>query len=514
MHGQDARWKTLMIVLIALAVVITAGVGVLAFFLLRDRITGEDREVALTFEAAERVEIPQLSELPAGEEPDAGEDDASSAQAGAGESGLSSAPEDAGASDDPEDVSGNSADGEEPAEAEEEPATEPWADEAEDRFTHRFETSGENVISVAFAGDILFDRSYSIQSTMEKRGGGIRGAVGETLLAEMNRVDLMVINNEFPYTDRGAPQAGKTYTFHAAPRTVRQLKEMGADLVSLANNHSFDYGEQGFLDTLDTLDRAGVPRVGAGRDISEAAHPVYFIADGMKLGFVAATQIERQANPNTRGATDTLPGVFRCMDDKRLLEQVREAKENSDFVIVFVHWGTESETQPDHLQKKQAPEIADAGADLIIGCHSHCLQPLEIVHGVPVVYSLGNFLFNSRTLDTCLIEAEIGRVAGDADEGAEAASGTDEEAQDAAPDGSGETAEEASEDSASADGTSEGAPSPGVRLKSLRFLPCIQSGCTVRFADEGESARILKFMRDISPGTEIDEEGWIGVGAQ
>ncbi|MCR4762809.1 MAG: CapA family protein [Lachnospiraceae bacterium] len=360
---------------------------------------------------------------------------------------------------------------EEPEIVEEPEEIDPYAEVEEDFFIRRAPAADPDVVTMAFAGDILFDKSYAIQARMPAENG-IASVVGSSLLEEMNRVDLMVINNEFPYTDRGAPQADKAFTFHAHPRTVRQLKDMGADLVSLANNHTFDYGEEGFLDTLDTLDRAGVPRVGAGRDIDEASHPMYFLVDGMKIGVIAATQIERHASPNTRGATETLPGVFRCLDDTKLCEKVREARAECDFLIVFIHWGTENETQPDWLQVQQAPEIAAAGADLIIGGHSHCLQPLGYSGDVPVVYSLGNFLFNSKTLDTVLIECEIERV---------------DPAQ---------------------DGDEPIPPGSRAKLKSLRFMPCIQSGCSVRFAEGAEADRILQFMRGISKGVAIDEEGY------
>nr|MCR5177443.1 CapA family protein [Lachnospiraceae bacterium] len=173
------------------------------------------------------------------------------------------------------------------------------------------------------------------------------------------------------------------------------------------------------------------------------------------------------------------PGVFRCMDETRLLKVVGEAKNESDYVIVFIHWGTENELGPDWLQARQAPELAEAGADLVIGMHSHCLQPVTYEGDVPVFYSLGNFLFNSKTLDTCLVEATLERVGSE-------------------------------EDGTQSDG--EGAVSAaggGARLKELRFIPCIQSGCTVRMADETERARILDFMRSVSPGVMFDEEGVI-----
>ena len=108
--------------------------------------------------------------------------------------------------------------GEEPEEA-----PEPSADEQEDRYTRRAETAEPDTVRIGFAGDILFDRSYAIQAQMESRGGGIEGAVGASLLKEMRGVDIMVANNEFPYTDGGAPQEGKAFTFHAAVKNVKQM---------------------------------------------------------------------------------------------------------------------------------------------------------------------------------------------------------------------------------------------------------------------------------------------------
>lgn len=267
----------------------------------------------------------------------------------------------------------------------------------------------------------------------------------------------MMVNNEFPYSSRGTPTEGKQFTFRARPESAAILEDMGVDIVSLANNHAYDFGEDAFVDTLDTLSAMGMPYVGAGRNLEEAVKPVYFIAGDIKLAIVSATQIERMDNPDTKGATETTPGVFRCLKPDKLLEVVEEAKQNSDFVIVYIHWGTENTAEPDWLQLDQAPKIADAGADLIIGDHSHCLQPIQYVNGVPVVYSLGNFWFNSKELDTCLVKAVI-----------------DENG-----------------------------------LQSLQFVPALQKGCTTKMLHDGEKERVLNYMRSISPKVAIDEEGFI-----
>ncbi len=319
------------------------------------------------------------------------------------------------------------------------------------------ETAEEGKVTLAFAGDILFDPGYSIMAKILQRANGIHDSISEDLMAEMQNADIFMVNNEFPYSDRGAPTPEKQFTFRAKPEYAELLHEMGADIVSLANNHAYDYGEEAFLDTMDILENTGIPFVGAGHNLEEASAPVYFIAGDIKIAIVSATQIERLDNPDTKGATETTPGVFRCWNPDKLLETVRLAKENSDFVIVYIHWGTESTDVLDWAQLDQAPKIAEAGADLIIGDHSHCLQPVQYVKGVPVVYSLGNFLFNSRQLDTCLVKAVVNESG----------------------------------------------------LESLQFLPALQKNCSTSMLYGEEKERVLAYMRSISPNIVIDSEGYI-----
>ena len=319
------------------------------------------------------------------------------------------------------------------------------------------ETSVDNEVTLTFAGDILFDPGYSVMARLLQRQNGIYDSISLDLLEEMKNADIMMLNNEFPYSNRGTPTEGKQFTFRAKPESVNILEDMGVDIVSLANNHAYDYGETALLDTLDVLEEAGMPYVGAGHNLEEAARPVYFIAGDQKIAFVSATQIERLDNPDTKGATDTTPGVFRCWNPGKLLEIVKEAKENSDFVVVYIHWGTENTDQLDWAQLDQAPKLVDAGADLIIGDHPHCLQPIQYVKGVPVIYSLGNFWFNSKQVDTCLVKAVIG------------------------------------------DGG----------LESLQFIPALQKDCTTYMLYGEEKERVLAYMRSISPGVMIDEDGYI-----
>ncbi|MCR5596337.1 MAG: CapA family protein [Lachnospiraceae bacterium] len=317
--------------------------------------------------------------------------------------------------------------------------------------------SDESNVSLTFGGDILFDDEYAVTATLLQNGGNISSGIDQGLLDMMHSSDITMVNNEFPYTYGGTPTEGKTYTFRADPDKVHWLDDMGVNAVGIANNHAFDFGEQGFLDTLTTLEEDNMPYCGGGRNINEASAPLYFVVDDIKIGIVAATQIERLDNPDTRGATDALPGVFRCLNPDRLLSVVSDMGNKCDFVVVFIHWGTESTNEIDWLQQDQAPKLADAGADLIIGSHPHVLQPISTTKGVPVVYSLGNFWFNSKELDTCLVQANL--------------------------DASG--------------------------LKSLRFIPCRQVGCRTYPAAGEEYTRIINDMRAMYGSAAIGDDGVI-----
>lgn len=319
------------------------------------------------------------------------------------------------------------------------------------------ETASDEEIVLAFAGDISFAQGYVNMSTLAQRGGDIRDCFDEFMLKEMQGADIFMLNNEFTYSDRGAPTENKTFTFRAYPEHVEYLHDLGVDIVSLANNHSYDYGEVSLLDTLDTLEGALIPYVGAGRNVEEAIKPVYFIANDYKIAFVSATQIEQGDNPDTKGAGENSAGVFRCWNDERICDVVREVKEEADFVIAYIHWGTEMTDELHWAQPDLAGKLVDAGADLIVGDHPHCLQEIAYIGNVPVIYSMGNFWFNSRTQDTGILKVVL-----------------DENG-----------------------------------MQSLQFVPAIQSNCRTTIAGDADQNRILTYIQSLSPTVKIDASGYI-----
>lgn len=204
-----------------------------------------------------------------------------------------------------------------------------------------------------------------------------------------------------PSTATGSAMSGKEFTFRANPTRVENLKLLGVDIVGLANNHVYDYGKTALLDTFETLENAGIPYVGAGRNLEEAKKPVYMEVEGKTVAFVAASRAEKYKL--TPQATQTEPGILRCYDTQLFKEEIAEADAKADIVIALPHWGTEYSTTLESVQVSTAKEYIDAGADVIIGAHTHCLQGFEFYNNTPIVYSLGNYWFNDKTLDTMLI---------------------------------------------------------------------------------------------------------------
>ncbi len=313
---------------------------------------------------------------------------------------------------------------------------------------------------LAFAGDINFDENWPTMKYYNSVENGIYDCISPELIELMNKADIMCINNEFTYSDRGAPLKGKSYTFRAHPSRVNILKELGVDVVNLANNHVYDYGEEAFLDTLTTLKDAGIPYFGAGENLEEAMTPEYFQIQGKTIALVSASRAERYKKM-TLQATDDRPGILHCHDTKLFKETIRNAKRNADFVFAYVHWGIEYSFELEEVQLTTGKEYIDAGADAVIGAHPHCLQGIEYYNGKPIVYSLGNYWFNAKTLDTMLLNIHL--------------YGDDEE-----------------------------------ETMDLEVIPAIQADTktTIEKDKEGKE-RIFKFLEDISINIKIDEDGII-----
>ena len=258
---------------------------------------------------------------------------------------------------------------------------------------------GENA-TIIFAGDVLIAEAMEQYYDTE----GVERLVSEELLAEMKNADICMVNNEFQFSTRGTPMEDKQFTFRTDPKYVQVMLDMGVDIVSLANNHSLDFGTEALQDTFAALDDAGILYAGAG-DTKERAEELQIIeVNGLKIGFLAATRVIPVSQWNVEFRQ---PGLFTAYDDARLVECVEAAKKECDFLTVYIHWGIEREAHPQYYQTATAKNCFDAGADLVIGAHPHVLQGIEFMDGKPVFYSLGNYIFAQTIARTALVKVEV-----------------------------------------------------------------------------------------------------------
>ena len=245
--------------------------------------------------------------------------------------------------------------------------------------------------TLAFGGDTLLTRR--VGPTTDPFGG-IRPPLADA--------DLAIVNLETAVSTRGRAQV-KTFTFRSAPSFADVISRAGVDVVSLANNHSLDFGLDALDDTIDNLDRVLVAHVGAGRNLAEALAPAEFDIGGTTVAVLAASQII----PNGAWpATATRPGIASAgkhainRETQQLLAAVRGARAVNEVVVVVLHWGIEGDPCPSAVQQKLGRLLVDAGATAVLGAHPHILQPVVPVSTTAgdavVAYSLGNFIWDPR----------------------------------------------------------------------------------------------------------------------
>lgn len=264
------------------------------------------------------------------------------------------------------------------------------------------ETEPEDpVVHLLFGGDIYF--SSHVIAAYDK-AGGIHGVLDDAFRAEIGKADLFMANQEFPFSDRGTPAPDKQFTFRVPPVRVTMMKELGVDIVTIANNHTLDYGTDALVDTCTTLEEAGIPYVGAGVNMDRAKQLETLEVRGRTIGFLAGSRVY----PDTSWvANSRKPGMVSGYDPTILLEEIKKAGELCDYLVVYMHWGIEREEKPKDYQRSLGKQLIDAGADLVIGSHPHVLQGIEYYKGKPIVYSLGNFVFGSSIPKTALLRADV-----------------------------------------------------------------------------------------------------------
>ena len=233
-------------------------------------------------------------------------------------------------------------------------------------------------------GDIML--ADPIASVMRRRGQEYPFAAMRPYL---RGADITFGNLECSVSNRGMP-IPKKFNFRADPRSIWVLKANGFKIVSVANNHSWDYGREALRDTVDYTRRSGVLTVGAGANRAAAHELVVVKSKGLRVGFLAYLGLI----PALVAESETEPSLSMASIEA-ITRDVAQARGQVDVLIVSLHAGQEGAPTPTPRQRGFAQAAIDAGADMVIGHHPHVRQPLEMYRGKPICYSLGNFVFST-----------------------------------------------------------------------------------------------------------------------
>jgi len=235
-------------------------------------------------------------------------------------------------------------------------------------------------VRIIFVGDVMLDR---LPGKVVARGGD----PFEKVAAILEGADIVVANLECVVAT-GGRHAEKHFTFRAHPRCLPLLAKH-LDAVSLANNHTCDFGKPALEEMLGRIKDAGLHSFGAGRNEAAAHSPLLLQRNGLRIALLAYNEIdsrEAEAGPDT-------PGVA-WLEEQRAAADIRAAHANADVVITFLHWGNQFEPRPTEGQRRLARALIDAGAATVVGSHPHVTQGAETYKGCPIIYSLGDFIFD------------------------------------------------------------------------------------------------------------------------
>ena len=243
--------------------------------------------------------------------------------------------------------------------------------------------SDPDVLTMAFAGDVHFE-DYHAPLARDPQGlAELRSTLGAA--------DLSVVNLETAVTERGT-KIGKEFHFRAPASALVTVQNAGVDAVSMANNHGVDYGPVGLQDTLAAKKASPIPVVGIGVDEAEAYAPAVLSAKGVKVAVFGASEVfemtlaRYSAGPGKAGIASAAPVT-------RLRQAVAAAHRRYDVVVVFLHWGLDYQKCPDNLSAETAQALAEAGADVVVGGHSHRVNGAGWLGRSYVAYGLGNFVW-------------------------------------------------------------------------------------------------------------------------
>ncbi|MCK6462366.1 MAG: CapA family protein [Candidatus Pacebacteria bacterium] len=236
-----------------------------------------------------------------------------------------------------------------------------------------------------FVGDIMLGRG--VEKSVEKNGGEFSFLFENAEF--IKAADITFGNLEGPISDKGSDRRN-LYSFRFKPETASALKAAGFDALSLANNHTGDWGREAFEDTVSRLTAQNIPPVGGGINEEEASSPKVIEINGLKIGFLGFSDV----GPDWLAANEDSSGIL--IVDNGFKEKIKEASRSVDVLITSFHFGDEYQKNPNQRQKNLARAAIDNGAKIVVGHHPHVVQGTEEYNGGFIAYSLGNFIFDQN----------------------------------------------------------------------------------------------------------------------
>lgn len=278
------------------------------------------------------------------------------------------------------------------------------------------ENFAENINSdkkatLSFVGDIY----VSPMMYEHYQAFGISGVISEKIQNIFKSVDIAAADHEYVCGD--LPESYKVdyqqYTFLTPAAREGILKDFSFDVMTLANNHMMDYGTEGLASTIREIKKQGIETIGGGSDLSQAIAPYIKEINGKKIAILAATRVVPQMDWYAQKTKAGLMTTYEQTDRFQMLKDEitrLKAEEHCDIVIMYVHWGNDSDKTILGNQITLGHGYIDAGADIVIGNHTHVLQGMEFYQGKLICYGISNFLFGSYHSDTMVLTLEVDKA--------------------------------------------------------------------------------------------------------
>lgn len=260
----------------------------------------------------------------------------------------------------------------------------------------------DDTLRIVITGDLLLDRG--VRKKIET--AGVDALFTPAVDSVFHSSDFVIANLECPVT-KVRERVYKRFIFRGEPEWLPALRRHGITHLNLANNHSIDQGRNGLVDTQEQIEKAGMIPVGAGRNMEEAAAPLLISTVPRRIWLVPSLRLPLENFPYL----PQKPCVSQESMDSLTVRVARlRAADARCYILILLHWGWEHHLKATPQQREDARRLVDAGADAVIGHHSHTLQTVETYRGKPIYYGIGNFIFDQRkpvNTQACIVKLTI-----------------------------------------------------------------------------------------------------------